>query len=117
MKEEENSKHLFLYIPEEENHLHPECNEKLDQTERLQLKNKAFHLIQKLGLHEKINDPWNVANIIRYYQHQGVDCKKFISTLKSLNTNLKGYECLISPDKKIVSAYLELVHNFEAAKK
>ena len=81
-----------------------------------ELENKVIDLINRLGLDEKIDNPYNVANIINYYESQGVNCETLKKKFKEVK---KEFQMInpISDEKKMICSYVEITDKLKAAEK
>lgn len=117
MKESDNCKKRLVCLSEKsEDGQFPECRDCIYETVCNELESKVIDRIYSLGLHEKLDDPLNVANIIDYYQQNGIDCEILYKRFWEL-ANAFPVKAHVSKDKKFLCAYIEVKHKLEAAKK
>ena len=116
MKESDKCRNFFCGQDKAIRGQFPECSGCEFENVCQSLEDKAISLIFGLGLHEKVDDPLNVANIIDHFEEQGVDCETFKKRFTEMSQVLR-IQGKLKEDKKFICSFVEVVHKFQAAKK
>lgn len=115
MKEDDNCRNFFCGSDKAIRGKFPECSGCEFETACQSLEEKAINLIFGLGLHEEIDDPLNVANIIDHFEKKGIDCETFKKRFTEMSRILR-IQGKVQENKKFICSFVEVIHKFEAAK-